>query len=248
MTSPTTKAPGVPTAVIVFPGGGYGHLAMGHEGTEIAEWLNARGITAFVLKYRMSSTGHRHPVPMMDAQQAIRTVRAKAKEYKIDPKRIGVLGFSAGGHLASTVGTHFDDGKPGSDDPIERVSSRPDFLVLAYPVISLKESFSHGGSRKKLLGEEPDPALVENLSNETQVTARTPPTFIFQTTEDKSVPAENAVAFYLALRAAKVPAEMHIFQNGPHGKGLAKDFPGTSKWPELCELWLKNRGLLEPAK
>jgi acetyl esterase/lipase len=245
--APTTKAPGVPTGVIVFPGGGYGHLAMDHEGTQIAEWLNSLGVTAFVLKYRMSLTGHRHPVPMMDAQRAIRTARANAKEYKIDPARIGVLGFSAGGHLASTVGTHFDDGKPDSDDPIERVGSRPDFLVLCYPVISLKEKFSHGGSRTKLLGDSPDPALVESLSNETQVSAKTPPTFIFQTTEDKSVPAENAVAFYLALRKAKVPAEMHIFEAGRHGLGLAKDTPGTNKWPELCELWMNGRGLLKPA-
>jgi acetyl esterase/lipase len=245
--TPTTKKTGVPTGIIVLPGGGYGHLAMDHEGKQIAEWLNSLGITAFVLKYRMSSSGHRHPVPMLDAQRAIRTVRANAKEYKIDPARIGVLGFSAGGHLASTVGTHFDDGISKSEDPIERASSRPDFLILCYPVISLKESFSHRGSRTKLLGDSPDPALVESLSNETQVTAKTPPAFIFQTTEDKSVPAENAVAFYQALRKASVPAEMHIFQAGRHGLGLAKDVPGTSKWPELCELWMKNRGLLEPS-
>jgi acetyl esterase/lipase len=243
-----TETPRVPTGIIVVPGGGYGHLAMDHEGKQIAEWLNSLGITAFVLKYRMSSTGHRHPVPMMDAQRAIRTVRANAKEYNIDPARIGVLGFSAGGHLASTVGTHFANGLPDSDDPIERASSRPDFLVLCYPVISFTADYTHKGSRKNLLGESPAPALVTNLSNEKQVTAKTPPTFIFQTTEDKSVPAENCVAFYLALRKAEVPAEMHIFENGRHGVGLAKDLPGTSKWPELCETWMRNRGLLAPLK
>jgi acetyl esterase/lipase len=246
--SKPTKEQGVPTGIVVVPGGGYGHLAMDHEGKQVAEWLNSLGVVAFVLKYRMSSTGHMHPVPMMDGQRAIRIVRARAKEFGVDPNRVGVLGFSAGGHLTSTLGTHFDEGRPDGKDLIDAVSSRPDFLVLCYPVISLKESFSHGGSRKNLLGVQPDPALVENLSNETQVTAETPPTFIFQTTADKSVPAENAVAFYLALRKAKVPAEMHIFQNGRHGLGLAKDEAGTNEWPKLCEIWLKNRGMLQPGK
>lgn len=248
VSTPTTKAPGVPTGVIVVPGGGYGHLAMNHEGSQIAEWLNAQGITAFVLKYRMSSTGHKHPVPMMDGQRAIRTVRARAKEFNIDPSRIGVLGFSAGGHLTSTLGTHFDVGDADSADPIERVSSRPDFLVLCYPVISMTSDATHKGSRKNLLGETPDPKLLQSLSNETQVTSQTPPTFIFQTSEDASVPAENCVAFYLALRKAHVPAEMHIFQAGKHGLGLAKDTPGTKEWPNLCHNWLEGRGLLKPAK
>lgn len=235
------------TGVIVLPGGGYGHLAMDHEGKQIAEWLNSFGVTAFVLKYRMSSTGHKHPVPMMDGQRAIRYVRANAKKWGVNPDRIGVMGFSAGGHLASTLGTHFDAGAAGDKDAIEHASSRPDFLILCYPVISMTESYRHQGSRDNLLGKTPDPALVKSMSNETQVTARTPPTFIFQTSEDKGVPAENCIAFYLALHKAGVPAEMHIFESGKHGLGLAKDVPGTRAWPELCQEWLKDRGLLEPA-
>ncbi len=236
------------TAVIILPGGGYGSLAMTYEGLDVGDWFGSFGVTAFVLKYRMRSTGHMHPVPMMDGQRAIRLVRSRAAEWNIDPSRVGVLGFSAGGHLASTLGTHFDKGDPKSADPIERVSSRPDFMILCYPVISLTSPTVHRGSLKNLLGETPDPKLLHNLSNETQVTAETPPTFIFQTSEDKGVPAENAVAFYLALHKAGVPAEMHIFQNGPHGVGLAKAVPGTKEWPELCHEWLKLRGLLELAK
>jgi acetyl esterase/lipase len=236
------------TAVIVIAGGGYGHVMMSYEGLDVADWLNSFGVTAFVLKYRMHATGHMYPVPIMDGQRAIRLVRERSAEWKIDPAKIGVLGFSAGGHLASTLGTHFDQGDPQSDDPIDRASSRPDFLILCYPVISFEAPATHRGSRENLIGESPDPKLVHSLSNETQVTQRTPPTFIFQTSEDKGVPAENSVAFYLALHKAGVPAEMHIFQSGRHGVGLAKDVPGTNKWPELCREWLKNRGLLAPAR
>lgn len=234
------------TAVIVVPGGGYGHLAMDHEGVQIAEWLNGFGVTGFVLKYRMNATGHKHPVPMLDGQRAIRTVRARAKEWNIDPQRIGVLGFSAGGHLTSTLGTHFDGGKTDDPDPIERVTSRPDFLVLCYPVITMTESFAHAGSIKNLLGESPDAEMLEDLSNEKRVTADTPPTFIFQTTEDKGVPAENCIAFYLALHKAGVPVEMHIFQSGKHGLGLARDVAGTREWSNLCRIWMDARGLLKP--
>jgi acetyl esterase/lipase len=241
-------APSTGTAVIILPGGGYGGLAMTYEGLDVADWFGSFGVTAFVLKYRMHGTGHMHPVPMMDGQRAIRTVRARAGDWKIDPSRVGVLGFSAGGHLASTLGTHFDKGDAKSADPIERVSSRPDFLILCYPVISLTAATAHRGSIKNLLGETPDPKLLHILSNETQVTSQTPPTFIFQTSQDKGVPAENAVAFYLALHKAGVPAEMHIFQNGPHGVGLAKDLPGTKQWPELCHNWLELRGLLSRGK
>jgi acetyl esterase/lipase len=243
---PTGPATG--TAVIILPGGGYGSLAMTYEGLDVGDWLGSFGVTAFVLKYRMHGTGHMHPIPMMDGQRAIRTVRARAAEWKIDPSRIGVLGFSAGGHLASTLGTHFDKGDAQSSDPIERVSSRPDFLILCYPVISLTMPTTHKGSLGNLLGKNPDAELLHSLSNETQVTPETPPTFIFQTSEDKGVPAENSVAFYLALHKAGVPAEMHIFQNGPHGVGLAKTLPGTKEWPELCRNWLQVRGLLEPSK
>jgi len=234
------------TAVVVLPGGGYAHLAMDHEGSQIADWLNSMGVTAFVLKYRMSATGHRHPVPMMDGQRAIRYVRSHAKDWKIDPAKIGIMGFSAGGHLASTLSTHFDAGKAGDSDLVEQVSSRPDFAILCYPVISFTEKFAHAGSRKNLLGEAPDADLVKNLSNETQVTKDTPPTFIFQTTEDSVVPAENCIAYYLALHKAGVPAEMHVFQSGKHGVGLAKEIPGTKLWPDLCREWLKARGLVQP--
>jgi acetyl esterase/lipase len=237
-------APSTGTAVIILPGGGYGALAMTYEGLDVADWFGSFGVTAFVLKYRMRGTGHMHPVPLMDGQRAIRTVRARAAEWKIDASRVGVLGFSAGGHLASTLGTHFDKGDAKNADAIERVSSRPDFLILCYPVISLSAPTAHRGSIKNLLGEKPDRELLHNLSNETQVTSQTPPTFIFQTSEDKGVPAENAVAFYLALHKAGIPAEMHIFEKGPHGVGLAKTLPGTKQWPELCRNWLQVRGLV----
>jgi acetyl esterase/lipase len=234
-----------PTAVIVIPGGGYGHLAMVHEGTQIAEWLNSFGVTAFILKYRMSTTGHRHPVPMLDGQRAIRTVRARADEWKVDPTRIGILGFSAGGHLASTLGTHFDAGDPKTADLIDRVSSRPDFMVLCYPVITMTQDFVHKGSRKNLLGDMPDPQLLQSLSNDTQVTRDTPPTFLFHTNEDVGVPPENSIAFYSALRKAGVPAEMHIYERGVHGVGLAKDIPGTNTWPDRCRDWMQSQGLFD---
>jgi acetyl esterase/lipase len=242
----TPAAPATKTAVIIIPGGGYGIVMMSYEGVDVGDWLSSFGVTAFVLKYRMHGTGHMHPVPMVDGKRAVRTVRARAAEWKIDPSRIGVLGFSAGGHLASTLGTHFDAGNPKSADPIECVGSRPDFMILCYPVISMTTPATHHGSRGNLLGKTPDPKLLQSLSNETQVTAQTPPTFIFQTSEDKAVPAENSVAFYLALHQAGVSAEMHIFQNGRHGVGLAKDIPGTSEWPNLCRQWMKTRGLLAP--
>jgi acetyl esterase/lipase len=235
------------TAVVICPGGGYGHLAIDHEGHATAEWLNTVGVTAFVLKYRHSASGHRHPVPIMDGQRAIRTVRARAAEWGIDPKRIGVMGFSAGGHLASTLATHFDNGDAKATDVIDRASSRPDFLVLCYPVISMTEKYMHRGSHDNLIGKTPDEALARSLSNDLQVTPQTPPTFIFQTDEDKSVPAENCVSFYLALRRAGVPAEMHIYQNGKHGVGLATQIQGTNDWLTRCREWMHLRGLLTPA-
>jgi len=231
------------TAVIVAPGGGYGALAIEHEGRQWAYWYNAMGITAFVLKYRLGPRYH-HPIELGDAQRAIRTVRARASEFNVIPERIGMMGFSAGGHLTSTAGTHFDTGKSDSTDPIERVSSRPDFLVLGYPVISFDPAVTHAGSLRNLLGENPDPKLVENLSNDLQVTAQTPPTFIFHTTNDAAVPVENSVRFYLALRKAKVPVEMHVFENGPHGVGMALNDPALSVWPNLLMNWLRARGLL----
>jgi acetyl esterase/lipase len=233
----------VGTAIIVAPGGGYGALAMDHEGRQEAYWFNAMGISAFVLKYRLGPRYH-HPIELGDAQRAIRTVRARAAEFNVLPDRIGMMGFSAGGHLTSTAGTHFDAGKPDSTDPIERAGSRPDFLILGYPVISFDPAVTHAGSLKNLLGDNPDPKLVENLSNELQVTAQTPPTFIFHTSNDNGVPVENSVRFYLALRKAKVPVEMHLFENGPHGVGMALSDPSLSAWPTLLMNWLRARGLL----
>jgi hippurate hydrolase len=230
-------------AVVVCPGGGYGMLAMDHEGRQIVEWLNSLGVNAFLLRYRLGPRYH-HPAPLQDAQRAIRTVRLGAKKLGIAPDRIGIWGFSAGGHLASTAGTHFDAGVPGSTDPIERVSSRPDFLILAYPVISFTAEYTHDGSRKNLLGPEPDPKLLEDLSNEKQVTPQTPPTFLFHTDEDKGVPPENSLAFYLALRKAGVPAELHVYQKGPHGVGLARGDEVLSSWAGRLADWLKSRGLL----
>jgi acetyl esterase/lipase len=234
------------SAVIVCPGGGYAHLAMDHEGKQIAEWFNKLGVTAFVLQYRNNSSGHRHPVPMMDGQRAIRTVRARAAKWNLDPAKIGVMGFSAGGHLASTLATHFDVGNADAADAIDRASARPDFLILCYPVISMTEPYMHRGSRENLLGKNADESLAANLSNEQQVTAQTPPTFIFQTDADKGVPAENCVSFYLALRRAGVPAELHIYQDGKHGVGLAQDVPATSSWPDRLRDWIYIRGLLSP--
>ena len=233
----------VPTGVVVCPGGGYAKLAMDHEGRQVAEWLNSLGVAAFVLKYRLGPR-YRHPAPLEDAKRALRLVRARAGEFRIAPDRIGVWGFSAGGHLASTLATHFDAGNPAAADPVERVSCRPDFAILAYPVISFATEYAHKGSRRNLLGDNPDPALVENLSNEKQVTAQTPPTFLFHTNEDQGVPAENSVLFYLALRRAGVPAELHIYERGRHGVGLAPNDPVLSSWPQRLADWLRVRRLL----
>ncbi len=233
-------------AVVICPGGGYGNLAVDHEGHQIAQWLNSLGVAGFIVKYRHrnSGAGYGHPAPLLDAQRAVRMVRTRAAELGVDPARIGILGFSAGGHLASTAGTHFDSGDPNAKDPIDRASCRPDFMVLVYPVISLTESFTHGGSRQNLLGKEPDPNLVEYLSNDKQVTPQTPPTFLIHTYEDTVVPAENSIYFYLALRRAKVPAEMHLYQKGQHGFGLGKNVGAASSWPARCADWMRGLGLL----
>jgi acetyl esterase/lipase len=231
------------TSVVVLPGGGYRNLAMDHEGVQIADWLNKRGISAFILKYRLGPVYH-HPAPLLDVQRAIRLVRSRANEWKLNPARIGVWGFSAGGHLASTAGTRFDTGNPAATDPIDRLSSRPDFMVLAYPVISMNTEYVHKGSRTNLLGEKYDPALAEQVSTEKQVTAQTPPTFLFHTGEDPGVPVENSVLFYLALRKANVAAELHVYQKGRHGVGLAQADPVLSSWPDRLADWLKVQGLL----
>jgi acetyl esterase/lipase len=247
---PADKATG--TAVVVCPGGGYGALAVDHEGKQIADWLNARGVAAFVLRYRIVVKDKRpsplHPAPMLDVQRALRTVRANAKEFGVRPDRVGVWGFSAGGHLASTAATHFDAGKADSTDPVEQVSCRPDFAILGYAVISLDTAVSHSGSRRNLLGPNPDPGLVEQLSNDKQVTKDTPPTFLFHTDEDKAVPPMNSVLFYAALKKHGVPAELHIYEHGRHGVGLGTGDPVLSTWPQRLEDWLKGIGLLSPAK
>jgi acetyl esterase/lipase len=238
-------------AVVICPGGGYGMLAVDHEGKQVAEWLNSLGISAFVLKYRLGPRYH-HPVMLQDAGRAIRTVRALGKRWGVDPHRIAILGFSAGGHLASTAGTHFDTGKPDAEDPVERASSRPDRMILVYPVIALATPYGHSGSKRNLLGENPSEDLVRSLSNETQVTAETPPTFLAHTNEDTGVPAENSLLFVMALRKAKVPVEFHLFQKGQHGLGLgsgAKQFriaadPAFQEWPKLCATWLGAQGFL----
>ncbi len=231
------------TAVIVAPGGSYQRLSMNLEGREPANAFNAMGIAAFVLRYRLGPR-YRHPIEIGDAQRAIRTVRSRAAEWHIAPDRIGFVGFSAGGHLASSVSTHFDAGNPAAGDPIDRVSSRPDFAVLAYPVISFIEPWTHQGSKTALLGESPDPAVARSLSSETQVTAQTPPAFIYHTTADTTVPVENAVAYFLALRKAGVPAEMHVFEQGRHGSGLGSGDPALSEWPRLLANWLRVSGLV----
>jgi len=238
--APAARAVG--TAVIVCPGGSYLHLSMEKEGSDVARWWNSLGVTAFVLKYRLGPKYH-HPIELGDAQRAIRTVRARASEWGVRPDRVGIMGFSAGGHLTSSAGTHFDAGKSDAADAIDRQSSRPDFLVLGYPVISFTQNV-HQGSKRALLGDNPDPKLVENLSNELQVTAQTPPTFLFHTSNDQTVPVENSVMFYLALRKAGVPAEMHIYENGPHGVGLAPTDEALSSWPARLADWMRGRGLL----
>ncbi|MHB8654802.1 MAG: alpha/beta hydrolase [Terriglobia bacterium] len=232
------------SGIVVCPGGGYQHLAMDHEGRQIAEWLNSLGIAAFVLKYRLGPRYH-HPVEMEDGERAMRFVRFHAKEYGLAGDRLGIWGFSAGGHLASTIGTHFDSGNPDASDPIDREGCRPDFMILAYPVISFTTPYVHKGSMRNLLGDNPDPALVQNLSTELQVTPQTPPTFLFCTDSDGTVPAENSVLFYMALRKNHVPAEMHIFARGPHGVGLAQKDPALSLWPTLLANWFRVRGILK---
>lgn len=229
-------------AIIVCPGGGYSHLA-DHEGRPVAEWLNTLGITAFVLKYRLGPRYH-HPAPLMDAARAIRTVRARATEWRLDPNRIGILGFSAGGHVTATIGTHFDAGATTASDPIDRVSSRPDLMILIYPVITMAE-FTHAGSKRMLLGENPVPDLVKLLSNEEQVTKETPPAFLVHTADDPGVPVENSLRFAAALRRARVPVEIHVYEHGPHGFGLGGKDPILSTWPQRCAEWLKTRGFVK---
>lgn len=229
------------SAVLVIPGGSYMHLALDHEGAQIAQWLNDRGVAAFVLHYRLAPRYH-YPAPIQDGERAMRYIRAHAAEYGIKPDHIGIWGFSAGGHLASSVVTHFDQGQPDAKDPIERESDKPDFAVLAYGVLSMEADVAHPLSRLNLLGPNPDPALVEQFTNAKQVTRDTPPCFIFHTGNDPVVPVMNSVNFYLALQRLGVPAEIHIFEQGKHGVGLAQDNPQLKRWPDLLECWLRLHG------
>lgn len=221
-------------AIVICPGGGYGGLAS-HEGVDYARFLNENGVAGFVLKYRLGSAGYRHPVMLQDAARAVRTVRAHASEWRVDPKRIGIMGSSAGGHLASTLVTHFDAGQPDASDIIERQSSRPDLGILCYAVITMGQ-YTHQGSKHNLLGDQPPPELVRNLSNELQVAKDTPPCFIWHTWEDTAVPVENSLQFAGALRKAGVRFDLHIYEKGGHGMGL-----GSSQWdPARRHPWTRD--------
>jgi acetyl esterase/lipase len=227
-------------AMVICPGGGYGGLAA-HEGNDYALWLNQNGVTCFVLKYRLGPAGYRHPRMLEDAARAVRLVRARATEWSVDPKRIGIMGSSAGGHLASTLLTHFDAGKPDAEDPIERHSSRPDLGILCYAVITMGP-YTHQGSKRNLLGDAPSEELVKLLSNELQVTAETPPTFLWHTAADTAVPVENSLNFAAALRKAGVPFALHIYERGRHGIGLTDKppFAHPHPWANDCLFWLKE--------
>ena len=228
-------------AVVICPGGGYGILAYDWEGSDIARWLNSRGIAAFVLKYRLPGSESNivpHKSPLLDAQRAMRLVRSNAEKWNIDPGKIGIMGFSAGGHLASTLSTHYDAGDPSNSDPVEQVSCRPDFSVLLYPVISFTEDFQHSGSRINLIGEDADESLVKYYSNELQVTEDTPPAILVLSDDDTVVPAENSIAYYKALRAHHVSSEMHIYPYGGHGYSLAIGQGHLSTWPDLVIDWI----------
>lgn len=240
---PRTMTAATP-AMIVCPGGSYTALAANHEGRQVASFLNSLGVAAFVLRYRLGPRYH-HPIELGDAQRAVRTLRSHAAEWRLDPARIGIMGFSAGGHLAMSASTWFDGGNPSADDIIDRTGSRPDIVVLGYPVISMTASWTHGGSKRNLLGDDADPDLAKRLSGEQAVTKDTPATFIFQTNEDTSVPAENSLHYFLALRQAGVPAEMHVFEKGPHGVGLANDNAALAPWSALLANWLRGRGFIK---
>lgn len=229
-------------AIVICPGGGYSIHATDHEGVQPARFFNSIGVTAFVLRYRLSP--YRHPIPLMDAQRALRFVRAHADEFKIDKQRVGIMGFSAGGHLTSTSVTHFDAGNADANDVVDKETCRPDFGILGYPVVSLSADFAHRGSGNNLFGKDPTDEQLKSLSNELHVTKETPPVFLFHTSEDTGVPSENSVVFYLACRKAGVPAELHVYQQGPHGVGLANGHPALSSWISAAGTWLRQNGLM----
>jgi len=230
-------------AVVICPGGGYWVLAYDLEGTDVAKYLNSIGVAGIVLKYRLPTSGNTiepHKAPLMDAQRAIRLVRSNAKAWSIDSTKIGIMGFSAGGHLASTLGTHFDLGDKNSTDVVEQKSCRPDFMILMYPVITFNAEWSHTGSREALLGKNPDKALISYYSNELQVQDNTPTAFIVQADNDTGVPVENSLLIYRALRKKKIPAELHILSEGEHGFGLAVNNEHVASWTNSLRLWLKG--------
>lgn len=230
------------TAVIIAPGGGYVRQSAAREGYQYANWLSTLGITSFVLNYRMQEFGH--PAPLQDVLRAVRLVRSRAAEFGIDPARIGVMGSSAGGHLAASAGTLFDHPLGRTGAALDAASARPDFLILMYPVITLDGPAAHMGSRKALLGASPSPELVQLMSLERQVTPQTPPTLLIHTQADQSVPVENSILFYQALTRNKVPAEMYLFEQGAHGMGMRDNLGNASLWPKRAEEWLRARGLL----
>ena len=245
---PAEKATGA--AVVICPGGGYSGVAIDREGHDVARWLNSICVAGIVLKYRMprpAETVGQVPWPLQDARQAIRITRQNAEEWKLDPARIGIMGFSAGGHLASTVGTHLDEGQSKSADPLARLSARPDFMILIYPVISFRDEVGHTGSRNNLLGRTPDPKLIEEYSNELRVTPRTPPTFGVHTKDD-GVKIANSILFHEALKKEGVPSRLEIYEKGGHGYGLGTAGGDVATWPARCEEWMKSMKLLERGK
>jgi acetyl esterase/lipase len=233
------------SAVVICPGGGYAGLAIDHEGINEAKWFQERGVAAFVLKYRLPTNGYRHPVPLLDAQRAIRLVRSHAADWHINTAKVGVMGFSAGGHLASTLETHFDAGNASATDTVDKQSCRPDFAVLVYAVISMKDGVTHQGSKLNLLGPNPDPALVASLSNETQVTPQTPPTLLVHAMDDGAVPIENSRLMLAALQKAGVPSALQEYPHGGHGFGYGNK-PDNSPpgWLDKAYDWLKAQGFM----
>ncbi len=239
--APAEKATG--TAVIICPGGGYSGLAIRHEGLQVAQWFNSLGITAFVLTYRQPDDAimeNKSIAPMQDGQRAMRIVRRHAKEWGINPDKIGIMGFSAGGHVASTISTHYNEKVYEPDD---LTSARPDFSLLIYPVISMDSTITHMGSRVNLLGNNPTPEQVKHFSNELQVDAQTPPAFLVQSFDDDAVPVQNSILYALALRKYNIPSELHLYQSGGHGYGMGRSTNTESTWTEACRNWLKARGL-----
>lgn len=230
------------TAVIICPGGGYNYVSAAREGEQFAHWLSSLGVTSFVLKYRMVEFGH--PAPLQDVLRAVRLVRSQAAQYGIDPSRIGVMGASAGGHLAASAGTLFDHPLGRTGAPLDSVSARPDFLMLMYPVIAMEGPSIHAGSRKALLGANPSAETLNLMSVEKQVTAKTPPTVLFHTQDDGTVPVENSIMFYQALTRAKVPAELYVFERAGHGMGMRTGQGNASLWPRRAEEWLREHRLI----